>query len=825
MAGNDLLVVEYVNQKRVFNRISDYKPYLFIESETESNYKTVFGQPVSRVDFDSIQEAKDFLKTYTEYQGIKVYGLSQFNYCYLNEKYPKEIKYDVDVLSIVTIDIETDSSGGFPNIEQANKEINAITLRKKGKSIVFSLYDFVPPSQSIKHIKCRSERELLIQFVENWCKPEWFPDIVTGWNCELFDIPYIVNRIKNILGMNYAKRLSPWKYLRPKVIEIGTKQYNCYDIVGISVLDYLQLYRKFSNTPQESYTLDFISEQELGEKKVDFRKQGYESLHDLCTRNPQLYLEYNVQDCALVEKMNDKLKFIELVLAIAYDAKTNFVDALTTVRLWDTIIHNHLLPKGIVIPPQNPNVEKERPIQGAYVKDPLVGMHRYCASFDFESLYPTLIEQHNISPETLVEKTKLSIYEILEETAIDKTVKAKQNNWNLTGSGCYFTNERQGFLPELMTKLKAKRKQFKNKMFEAEKRIGNGDQKAEYDYARYNALQHAIKIQLNSLYGSLANPYNRWFQPELAESITLSGQMTTMWVEKHLNKWLNQLNQTQKDYVIAADTDSCYFVLNDVIAPLNPKTKVEAIDMMDEFCRDKMQPAINKALKRLNVFTNVNKTILNMKRECLGDTGIWTSKKHYILNVFDKEGVRYDKPKPKMMGIDAIKSSTPLVCRNAVKDCIDIILNGTEPQLIAYVKQFRHQFNNMEFDQIAFPRSCNGITKYANSQTIFAKHTPVHVRASIMFNYWLYKNQLSDIIPPIEDGEKIKFCYLKEPNPFNSHSIANLSKLNDYDNYRQYIDFDLQFEKTFIGPLKSIVDVIEWSFEEPSTFTVDDFWE
>lgn len=834
MAGDDLLITEIDKGKRKFTRVSDYKPYLFIpvRKEVETPYKTVFGKTVGKVEFDSIKEARGYIQQYADIPGHTIYGLQLYQYCMINERYPKEVKYEVDQINVINIDIETDSRGGFPNIETADKEIVSIALRRRGENYVFGLRPFTPTDDRTTYVLCKTERELLLRFIELWNRPEWFPDVLTGWNIDLFDVPYLVNRIKAVLGMAYAKRLSPWKFLRAKTIEIGKREFNTYDLVGVNCLDYLQLYRKFSNTKQESYTLDWIGEQELEEKKVDYRSLGYESLSDLYERNHQLFIEYNIQDTYLVEALDEKLNFINLVFAMAYDAKINYIDALTTVRMWDVIIHNELLSDNIVIEPMRGGVSPlDRSIEGAYVKPPLPGRHEYVASFDFESLYPSLEEQHNISPETFVKRVQLTPWQVINDKFDDVKKMAKENDWVITGNGCLYLKNPQGFLPKQMTRLKKKRKEYKKKMFEAEHAMNNATSDAErhlaeYRYAKYDAAQQAVKIQINAAYGALANPYYRWYQPDIAESITASGQMTTMWVEKEMNKWLNQIcGTTNYDFVVAADTDSCYFRLDLIVKKMNPKDPVEAINIMDSFCKNYMVPEIAACLERLAKLTNVKASTLNMKRECLGDVGIWTSKKHYILNVHDKEGVRYEKPKVKIMGLEAVKTSTPLIARKALKDCISIIIENDQEKLIKYVADFKREFFNMEFEQIALPRGCNGINKYTDPHTLFIKHTPIHVRAAILYNFYLIKNNLHNQIPLIVDGDKIRFTYLLEPNPFGGNIIANLNKLPDYEKLKQYLDYDSAFEKAFLGPLQSITTIINWETAKGTTFTVDDFFE
>lgn len=818
MAGDDLLLIEINKGKRVFSRINSYKPYLFIpSSDPQSKYKTVFGKSMGRLDFDSIKEAKDYVKRYAGMAGHAIHGLQMFQYTMLNDKYSKEVNYDPDEISVVSLDIETDSRGGFPNIELADKEITAITLRKRGSNLSFGLLPF-DPDPDTEYVRCRDERELLSKFIGAWNSDEWFPDVVTGWNVEFFDLPYLVNRIARELSLAEAKKLSPWRYLRPKKIQIGHRENNTYDITGINVLDYIQLYKKFSNTPQESYTLDFISEQELGEKKVDYKSLGYESLHDLYERNHQLFMEYNIQDAVLVEKLEAKMKLIELVWAMAYDAKINYADTLTTVRMWDVIIHNHLLTTDRVIPPMT-NAHADRQIQGGYVKDPPPGRYECVVSFDFESLYPSLEEQHNISPETFVRKERVSVSAILNNTHTELLKMAKENDWAITGSGALFLKKVQGFLPELMTRLKAKRKAYKKKMFAAETA---GDDNA---YAKYDKAQQAVKIQINAAYGALANPYFRWFQPDLAEAVTLSGQLTTMWAEKQINAWLNKACKTVgHDYVIAADTDSCYICLDPIIKKMNPETDDDAIQIMDKFCSAYLQPAIEQCLKDLAKLTNVKASTLNMKRESLASVGIWSSKKHYVLKVHDKEGVKYDPPKVRIVGLEAIKSSIPVTCRKELKTCINTVLDGSVEDLRKQIAAYKEKFYKTDYESFAFPRGCNGINKYTDAQSLCIKHTPIHVRAAIVYNYWVVRNKLHNELPMVLDGEKIRYTYMLKPNPFDSHVMANLNRLPNYESLKQYIDLDTQFEKCFLGPLRTVTVANGWEIEEATTYTAEDFF-
>jgi len=385
--------------------VINYKPYLFIPSK-DGKYKTLDGQSVAKMDFDSISDARDFSKRYEDVDNMPIYGLTNFMYMFIYDNYKGEIDYDPKLINVVSIDIECKSDNGFPNIAEADQELTAITIRCKGATAVFGMGDFKTNDSNISYIKCKDEYQLIERFLQVWQSPSWSPDIVTGWNIEFFDIPYLINRIKRLFNEKEAKKLSPWGMINEREIEFRGKKNQTYDIVGLSTLDYYQLYRKFSFGNQESYKLDYIAQIELGEKKVDYRDQGYKDLTDLYNRNHQLFIEYNIKDTVLVDKLEDKLKFIEQVMAIAYDAKVNYDDTMTTVRSWDVIIHNYLLEKGIVIPQVKKNETDLRLIGGA-VKEVKPNLYKWIVSFDLTSLYPSLIQQYNVSPEKMITKRQI----------------------------------------------------------------------------------------------------------------------------------------------------------------------------------------------------------------------------------------------------------------------------------------------------------------------------------------------------------------------------------------------------------------------------------
>lgn len=466
--GDKVYYRGYKDNRRV-QEVVNYKPYLFIPSTrgNDTRFKTLDGKAVERLDFDSISDARDFLKRYEGVSNMEVYGFNHYGYMFIYDKFAGELEYDTDQINVISLDIETDSSDGFPNISKADKEITAITLSRRGEKVVLGLKDYKPKSPDVQYIKCKDEWYLLNNFLKVWQSGRYSPDVVTGWNIEFFDMPYLVNRIRGVLGDHEAKKLSPWGILDERTVELHGRENQTFTPAGINVLDYLNLYKKFKFEQQESYKLDAIAEKELGEKKVDYKALGYNSLDDLYQRNFELFIDYNIQDTALIDRLEEKLKFIEQVIAFAYDAKVNYSDTMTTVRPWDVIIHNYLLDRAIVIP-QFRKGKSDSSLVGGYVKDVKPGMTKWVVSFDLNSLYPHLIMQYNISPETKVGREP---YFPVIDSILDKHAVIEDHGNAVAANGVKFRKDKQGFLPALMEKMYNDRTDYKNKMIQAKQKL------------------------------------------------------------------------------------------------------------------------------------------------------------------------------------------------------------------------------------------------------------------------------------------------------------------------------------------------------------------
>jgi DNA polymerase elongation subunit (family B) len=835
-SGSNILFRGIKDGRRMKLKIQ-YSPTLYLPSKYEvTDYKSLSGEYLQPKKFDTIREARDFVKRYEDVENFKVYGNSGYEYAFIADEHKGMIDWDFKDILIGVIDIEVASDNGFPDPKLAAQPITAITIMYVGgDTYTFGCGDYTVKGEE-KYTKCSDEYELCSKFLNLWS--ENCPDVVSGWNSVGFDIPYIINRFKKILGEDTTKKLSPWNVIteRERVSSLG-KEYTTYTIVGLASLDYMELYKAYSpeGNSQDSYRLDNIAHVELGENKISYDE--YDSLTQLFKENYQKFIEYNIQDVNLILRLDDKLKLFELALTLAYDTKTNYEDIFAQTRMWDSLTYNNLLDKGIIVP-SKVKTSKNESYEGGYVKDPQVGVHEWVASFDLNSLYPHLIMQYNLSPETLIQPedyTPEMRALISEQVTVDKLLNQdfnldwlKSNNITLTPNGQFFKRDIQGFLPKMMEDMYEDRKKFKNLMLKAKQEYElekDTTKKEELErlIARYNNLQLAKKLSLNSAYGAMGSQYFRFYDLRIASAITTSGQFSIRWIESKINAYLNKLLSTNEDYVIAVDTDSTYLRLGALVnkvygvdgAVSMPKQKV--IEFMDRVCEERLQPYIDKSFGELAEYMNAYRQKMQMKREALADKGIWTAKKRYILNVYNNEGVQYAEPYVKVTGLEMIKSSTPSVVRAKMKESIKIMISGKETDMHEFIEKFRNEFKHLPVEEISFPRGLNGLNVYSDTVTLYKKGTPIHVKGAIVYNYNLKKMKLTNKYQLIQEGEKVKFTYLIVPNPFKDTVISFPNRLPKEFDIQQYIDYDTQFEKTFLDPIKIILNCMGWNTEKQNT--------
>lgn len=823
---NLILITEITETgERTYKQVK-FKPSIYIEGTPDDSacvYKSIHGQPMKKKTLADIYKYRELLDTIEESKlGKSVGGNISPVFQYISEKY-KEIDADYSKIRVCYLDIETgpNSQGEFADPKFADGEILSIALKFNDfdKFIVFGCKEFAD-TDNIIHIKCNNERHLIKSFLKVW--RDKFPDVITGWFISTFDMPYLFARICLLFGEEEAKKLSPFNvaYLRKDLDPINKNIHEDREVLyiaGIQELDYVRLYRKFATQQKEveSNALNYIAEKELNEKKVEY--EG--SLIQLYNDDYNKFIEYNAHDVRLVEKLDKKLDLLHLVYSLAYYSKVNFRDVFFQVRLWDSIVYNFLLKKNVVIPYNSYNNNSfEGGYVGAYVKDPQIGMKDWIVSFDVTSLYPHLILQFNVSPDTFVpDKTSSMRHDISIDNILNKALPENiledliKDDCCMAANRAVFTNRKVGFLPELIEEMFRERKEYKSLSIEYKKKY---EQTKDESFAKkakiYDIFQYTKKICLNSAYGALGNRYFRFYNVWLAEAITLSGQLVIRWIERACNEFLNKLfNTTNKDYCVASDTDSVYLDLSLL------KGKVTTSDEIDLLIKKDLLKCVENSLEELRKLLNCKKNRIELKREIIADRGIFIAKKRYCLNVLDNEGVKYTTPQLKLMGVEAIKSSTPKVVRNLLKEAIRIILQEDQSALQKYFQKVLVDYKNCSIDDISFPRSINGLDKY----TFSSKSIPIHVYGALKYNYLIKERNLK-ILEEIKNGDKIRFVYLKEPNWLLSHVFsypANRSLPKELSDIKDIIDYPKMLEKSFEEPLNIILEKINWSLYKKET--------
>ena len=818
-----------------------FQPTMFVPSQDETEYRTLEGMYVEPIKPGDIKDTREFITKYQNVHGFDIYGNNDFVYQFIGKNYRGEVEYDFSKIKVATLDIECESEHGFPHPQDANEKINAITVDFNGWKYVYGLGEFnlavSPHDGKIRQFKFEDEAELLESFLSTWELES--PDIITGWNVRFFDIPYLVNRIRQVLGKGEEKRMSPWKVIKERNIKKMNRENQTYELVGVATLDYYELYQTFTYVNQESYRLDHIAFVELGEKKLSYDE--YDSMATFYKEDFERFIEYNVKDVELIIKLEDKMKLLELAVSLAYSAKVNFADVFGQVRTWDCIIYHYLMEHNIVIPPKRVG-KKYNQYVGAYVKEPIVGMHDWVVSFDLNSLYPHLIMQYNISPETKIDQMQdysITPNSILKNSDIanEALSRQKKNDYSIAANGTCYTKEHRGFLPALMEKLYKERKMYKGKMLECQKKrqevaksnttpMGKGAycQRLDKEIAKYNNFQLVRKIQLNSAYGAIGNEWFRYYDVGLAEAITTSGQLSIRWIANKLNEFLNKTIGTEDyDYVVASDTDSVYLRLGNLVDKVVPtKTEQEVVEFLNKSSEEIILPFIKEKYDELAELMNAYENKMVMDRECIADKGVWTAKKRYMMRVHDSEGVRYDPPKQKIMGIETTRSSTPQVVRDSLKEAINLILTTDEDTVIEFIEDFRAKFRDFTPEEIAFPRGVNGMEKYSDVGSVYKKSTPIAVKGSLIYNHYIDKLGLGKRYRKIIDGDKIKFLHLIKPNPVGGvtgqdHVVAFPNSLPKEFKLKEFIDYDKQFEKAFLEPIKNILEKIGWNCEHVNT--------
>ena len=915
--------------RKVFEK-HKFSPTLYIKNPNkETGWRSLYGDPVEPIKFETMKQANTFIEQYEDVEAFSYFGMEKYEYQYIVEKFKGEIAYDMTKINVVSIDIETTvPDSGFPDVEKADEEILLISMKRfqSNQIVVFAAAEYTP-TNTVDLLGCEvdyrcysNEPEMLRAFVNFWASD--YPDVITGWNTDEFDVPYIINRVNRVLGEDQMLKLSPWASVRERKIQIRDKEVQVYILSGITQLDYMQLYKKFSFTPQTSYSLGLVAESEIGSTKLDYTgsfkefysgsgdiqetsvtpggalydtymqgkidcesgvksdacivylkrirtkmkedgKSDTNEFHKLDSKIRKLswcrFVEYNIRDTQLVEQMDNKRQFVEFCVQLAYMTRINFADTLSPVRTWDVFIYSKLYEKKIAIPSHKE--KKSGSIEGAYVKEPVPGMYGWNMSFDFGSLYPRIIQQWNISPETISEIwCDLGVDDVLTQNSNFKEAaqKARENNKTLAANGTMYSREKVGIIPELMGFCLEDRKVAKNAMLaeestlqqiEAELRIRESGTELSYQgeiaqniktmekhellatklilQAKISALngkQMALKTLANSGYGAMCNVGFRYFMLRMGEAVTLTGQLSNRHLENEFNKFMTKVVGIEQDYVIYCDTDSDYVNVDPLVNKFFPnRSETDTINFLIGI-ENRFQKVINQSIDSVFDYCNCFKKTMLSKREAISSKGLWVKKKRYVLKVHNSEGVVYDPPKIKATGLDLVKTSTPLVVRKYLKDSVSVIFDGGEAALQSYVRDVKAKFMALNPEDIAFPRGVSDVAKYTcktGSEFVnYIKGTPIHCRAAINYNAALKRANVGGKFQEISSGDKIKFIYMKMPNVLRENVFACHASGTFPTRelgLAKFYDYEMQFEKTFLAPLKGMADPLGWSLEERPT--------
>jgi len=578
--------------------------------------------------------------------------------------------------------------------------------------------------------------------------------------------------------------------------------------------------------PQESYKLDHIAYVVLGENKLDYSEYG--NLTALYDQNPQLYLDYNLKDTYLIQRMEDETSLLALVLTVAYGGGVNYSDAFGTVGIWETTIYRRLIKDKIVPTVKGNPGQRAGDLVGGYVKDPKPGMHPWVVSFDLNSLYPHLMLQYNMSPETYVNGRREFV---TQDMVLNDDFNNEDPSVSVAANGACFTNQKLGIIPEIIDEYYNNRKQIKKQMLAVEQQLevetdSREKAKLKKEMNQLHNSQMAIKISMNSLYGATANIYFLYYINDMAEAITTSGQLSIRYAQKSVNTYLNKVLKTHDvDYVVYIDTDSIYVNFGPLVKAAFGTidiTRKEGEEFLDKICQTKIEKVIEQGYETLAKRMGAYRNAMSMKREKITDRAIFIAKKRYIMNTLNSEGVHYEKPKISVTGVESVRSSTPEICRNKMQELFEVIMSNSEENTQKFIDNFKQEFRNLPVEDIAKTSGTDDIDKYRDRNNLYRKGCPMHVRGCIMYNHFLQQKKLDKKYQKIQSGDKVKFVYLKVPNPVRENMISFPGVLPKEFGLEQYIDYDTQFDKVFLSPVENILQALGWSSEKVNT--IEDFF-
>jgi DNA polymerase elongation subunit (family B) len=818
---------------RVVNTVT-VNPYLYVE-DSRGDKNTIYGTKAKKKSFTTAYERNQFINT----SGIKrIYENLPASQQYLIDTFWTENEkpeFSQHPLKVTFIDIETYSVDTFPDIENPTHTVNVITCYDTFTKtfFTFGLKPYTGTLTNIVYKHCKSERELFKEFLL-YLEAD-YPDVLSGWNSEFFDIPYIVARCERILGEEYVSQLSPLRnvYFRTIKGKFGRDQKRYY-IDGMSSIDYLDIYRRFCLKLRESYKLDAIAEIELGENKIDY---GGISLATLADTDWNKFIDYNIQDVNLLVKLEEKLQYISLLRMLSYVGLTTLEGAMGTISVINGALSIRARKRNEVL---STFVRKEGigKNPGAYVAEPKNGFKTNIVSFDANSLYPNVMISLNLSPETKIgriEKThdgNITVHHVsgksVELTPEKFSAYINAEQCSLTKAGFLFSQKKKGIIPEFLDYYYTERVEIKKLLFEAKKKLSILDKNAEeyrelqYEVERLNTKQMVIKILVNSCYGYMGNKQAPIGDDDIASSVTLTGQAVIKQAGKLLQQYLrtkfNITNEhTLEESWVYSDTDSCYFSLgciedqvpikiNGVITP----EFYNSVQDLEDYLNTHITSWAKKALR-----TNDSRFVF--KRECISDVGVFLQKKRYVMHILDDEGIKVDKFK--YTGVEVVRTTMPNAIKPYAKKIIETML--TTQSLLETNKILNETYDTFKTltpEDIAFVMGVKGYDKYAKTCREFniGKGTPIHVKAAYLHNFINRKHSIENKYEDITSGDKIRYFYTQQPNKYGIDVIG--FKYSLPEEYKEFlkIDYEKMFEKILFNSIERFYQSVNWQIRKPS---------
>lgn len=801
-----------------------FRPYLYLEKDGADDAVSIFKTTLLKKTFKNSIERKKFTDNSANKRFFHNIGPEQQFLVDMYKDQNNGPSFSKFALKTFFLDIETEmTTGAFPVPEKARERINLITIYDTltNSTHTWGLEkSYTSTISNCIYHRCKDEEDLLLKFVDYW-KTD-YPDIVSGWNSAGFDLPYIINRCKNVFGEDFIQQFSPVGRVHSRKVftsEFG-KEMVKWIISGVNCIDYMEIYKTFSVGERESYSLNYISETELGEGKIAFNAA---SLGELATNDWKTFVDYNIQDVHLLVKLEEKLKYLQIVRLLAYKGCTNLEAALGKIAIVTGAVAIQAHRQGFIIPTFGINSDRES-YEGGYVKEPERGLQTSIVSFDVNSLYPNTIITLNISPETKIGKIVTGDFETSKEVTIrlvnGKLHTTKVDNFkkflvsekmSISKAGVLYSQKSKGVIPNLIDEIYKERVDLQKQLHALEV-SGKKDQDTQSKITYFDTLQYTLKILLNSIYGTFANKHSSLMDIDNAMSITVTGQNVakagSVIVDRYINK---TFGISGKSATIYQDTDSVYVTIQPVLDKLNIPLLIDG----------EINPAVNQIVDDID--SEVNKEILNwaksdlysidprfaFKREVIADVGVFLQKKRYILRVLNNKGIKTDKFK--FVGVELVRSTTPKKVKKFIEHVTKtaLLTRSIKEANEAYRSGYE-AFCKLHPDDVALRTSINNLEKYAEGASLykFKDATPSHVKGAIAYNILIKQLGLSDKLEAIQTGQKVKKMYCTK-NKYGLDAISYTASLPD--EFGLKVDWDRMFEKLVTQPVERLYDAIGWT--------------